>query len=638
MSPDFYPRVRQLFDLALERPREERSRFVQNACAGDPILLRELEELIRAHDGFGSFLASDSRPITRIGRFVIRGELGRGAMGVVYDAIDPVIGRSVAVKMIHLKAAPAEAEFMKERLFREARSAGQLSHPGIVTIFDVGQEGDSAFIAMERVNGPSIQQILASRRLKISEALDILEQTATALDYAHQHGVVHRDIKPANIMLHAHKTVKVADFGIAKVVDAQHATLSGMVMGTPSYMSPEQIEAQHVDGRSDQFSVAVLAYELLTGNRPFQADSIATLAHQIVYSPRPSARAVNPALPESVDQVLKRGLNRSPDQRFHTCTEFVRALRNAFRGAEANTLTIAPNRASGGAGNTRGKSWVYAVVLVTLLAALAIALLFFRGYWGGGVTATASVNQPPKVRAAPAAVASFQADPVLIEAGESALLRWQTSGSTQTAIDNGIGAVPANGAVTVRPAQSTVYVLTASGSGSKARATVSLQVKPKSVPPANRAQELYALAIAKRRSNRTEEAIPLFRQAADLGDARAMIELGESYRSGDGVPEDATAALQWFHRAADAGNSTGMVLLGAMYLLGEGAEQDDETAVRWFQKAADRKNSAAIYDLGTMYEDGRGVAVDLEKARQLYQKAADLGNTEAQHRLAELQK
>src|ERR1700761_70938 len=325
MPPDLYQQVRQLFDLALERPPEERSSFLHKACAGDAVLLREVEQLLRAHHGSESFLGNSTRPIKRIGRYIIRGELGRGAMGIVYDAMDPVIGRNVAVKMINLKAAPGEAEFMKERLFREARSAGQLFHPGIVIIFDVGQEDDSAFIAMERVDGPSIQQILASRQLKISEALDILQQTAAALDYAHRHSVIHRDIKPANIMLHGDKTVKVADFGIAKVIDEQRATLSSVVMGTPSYRSPEQMEAQPVDGRSDQFSLTVLAFELLAGKRPFQAESIPTLAHQIVYGSRPPPRAANPALPEGTDEVLKRGLSRSPDERFDTCTQFVAA-------------------------------------------------------------------------------------------------------------------------------------------------------------------------------------------------------------------------------------------------------------------------------------------------------------------------
>src|ERR1700685_3334094 len=263
MPPEFHQRVRQLFDQALERPEADRLPFLERACGGDATLFEAARRLLRAREASGSFLERDARPAVHVGRYLIRGELGRGGMGIVYDAVDPVIGRNVAVKVIHLKAVtgPEQAQFMQERLFREARSAGQLFHPGIVVILDVGQEEDSAFIAMERVNGPSLQQLLASRpRLEIHEALRILQQTAAALDYAHQHGVVHRDIKPANIILDKDGTAKVADFGIAKVMSTQQSTLSGMVMGTPSYMSPEQIEARPVNGRSDQFSLAVLAY------------------------------------------------------------------------------------------------------------------------------------------------------------------------------------------------------------------------------------------------------------------------------------------------------------------------------------------------------------------------------------------
>ena len=178
---------------------------------------------------------------------------------------------------------------------------------------------------MEHIDGRSLHQLLASRgRLAPEVAISILKQTAAALDYAHQFGVVHRDIKPANIMLQGDVTVKVADFGVAKLLSAHNQTVTGMLMGTPSYMSPEQIEAQPVDGRSDQFSLAVMAYELLTGVRPFVGQSMATVAHLIVYGPRPSARAANAALPPGADQVLERALSRFPAERFPNCTEFAR--------------------------------------------------------------------------------------------------------------------------------------------------------------------------------------------------------------------------------------------------------------------------------------------------------------------------
>ena len=217
-------------------------------------------------------------------------ELGRGAMGIVYDAIDPLIGRKVAIKVIHIEsfADAGKAQFLRERLFHEARSVGKLFHRGIVLVFDVGQKGDLAFIAMERVEGPSLYQVLSSRgRLPLAKALDILRQAADALDYAHRNGVIHRDIKPANIMLERGDVVKIGDFGIAKITSAEHLTLSGTVIGTPSYMSPEQLEQLPSTAMSDQFSLAVVAFEMLTGRKPFRSDSLPALTHMIVNGSAP---------------------------------------------------------------------------------------------------------------------------------------------------------------------------------------------------------------------------------------------------------------------------------------------------------------------------------------------------------------
>jgi serine/threonine protein kinase len=276
MSPEIHRRVRELFDEALERAEAERMPFLQTACAGDAEVFGQVAQLLSAHVEAGQFLEGEPARPQRIGRFVITHELGRGSMGVVYKAIDPLIEREVALKVSRLQrlADGHEAAFLRERLFREARSAGGLFHPGIVVILDVGQEADVPFIAMEYIEGPSLSQMLAARpRIDRGEALGFLRQTAAALDFAHSKGVVHRDIKPANIMLQSGVTVKVADFGIAKISSSQRYTKTGAAMGTPTYMSPEQVDAQPLDGRSDQFSLAVVAFELLTGAQPFQAES-----------------------------------------------------------------------------------------------------------------------------------------------------------------------------------------------------------------------------------------------------------------------------------------------------------------------------------------------------------------------------
>jgi serine/threonine protein kinase len=615
MSTDFHQRMRQIFEQAVERPESERRAFVESASAGDAVLSDAVERLLRARGASESFLEATLDHTGQIGRYLIRGELGRGAMGIVYDAIDPMIGRRVAVKVISLKAGmdQADAEFLKERLFREARSAGRLFHPGIIVILDVGLHGDSAFITMEHVEGPSLHQLLSHGPPGVRFSLGILQQTAAALDYAHQNGVVHRDIKPANILLQNKTTVKVADFGIAKLM-SQNATLTGMLMGTPSYMSPEQIEAQPVDGRSDQFSLAVMAYELLTGARPFQADSMATVAHLIVYGPRPSARAANPALPADVDQVLSRGLNRFPDQRYANCTEFVGALHTAVREnppvpVQPSVPKVEPPRPAAVVAKRGAPSALLYIGAGAVLVVLGLALAAVR-YENSRPRAVGPQPAAQALRKAPAS------PPVVVQPPPppSSFQPYATA-----------------------PRDVPPPALPASAKSPYARPETPKADAKTKVPDSLRAQELYTAAMTKRHEGKPEETAALLRQSADLGNRDAMEELGECYRTGDGVPKDGLEAERWFLRSATAGNSAAMVSLGALYWLGDDVPQNNEDAAKWFQRAADLNNPAGLFDLARFYEEGRGVPKNLDKAKQLYQQSAALGNTEAQHRLAQLQ-
>lgn len=264
-----------------------------------------------------------------IGRYVVEGEAGRGSSGIVYRARDPLIGRVVAIKQICFDTVPTpeERQRLRERLFREAQSAGQLSHPGIVTIYDIQeQQGSFANIFMEYVEGETLEQILRKRTLSPEETRSILEQTAAALDFAHQKGVVHRDVKPANLMVTPNGAVKIADFGIARM-QSQNATLhNGALLGTPTYMAPEQIQAKPAGARADQFSLGVVAYEMLTGHTPYRADSIPTLLYQVVSETPPSARRSNPSLTIAIESALNRVLAKDPIARFESCTAFVNAL------------------------------------------------------------------------------------------------------------------------------------------------------------------------------------------------------------------------------------------------------------------------------------------------------------------------
>ncbi|MGE5646747.1 MAG: protein kinase domain-containing protein [Acidobacteriota bacterium] len=269
-----------------------------------------------------------------IGRYQILGELGRGAMGIVYRAQDPAIGRLVAIKTIKLADLSDESERgrLRERLFREAQSAGVLSHPGIVVVYDVGEEGEVTYIAMEFVDGPSLDRVLqGAEPPEPGTVLNVMHQTAAALDYAHKKGIVHRDIKPANIMIDEAGAVKITDFGVAKIAASKQLTQAGTVLGTPNYMSPEQVQGKEVDGRADQFALAVVAYEMLTGEKPFASEQLATVLYKIVTEEPVPPQRINPTLGFAVAMVLGRALAKDPAKRYPSCVEFVNALEAALQ-------------------------------------------------------------------------------------------------------------------------------------------------------------------------------------------------------------------------------------------------------------------------------------------------------------------
>ena len=284
--------------------------------------------------------------ISNIGKYEIRREVGRGAMGVVYEAYDPAIKRMVALKTIRAEQLVGEqAESIVARFRREAQAAGRLNHPNIVSVYDLGEDNGVWFIAMEFVQGRELKACFeANERFKTTDIVRIMSQILSALDYSHRQGVIHRDVKPANIFLLPDGTVKVADFGIAHV-ESSNLTQVGTVMGTPSYMSPEQIMGLPVDGRSDLFSAGVILYQFLTGERPF-AGSTATTTMQKVLKEEPLAPStLNVQLLPALDAVVRKALAKRADERFQNAQEFSDAL----RGAAA--VTAAPVAASGAAGS-----------------------------------------------------------------------------------------------------------------------------------------------------------------------------------------------------------------------------------------------------------------------------------------------
>jgi hypothetical protein len=291
--------------------------------------------------------------VLKAGRYEIVGELGRGAMGVVYKATDPVIGRPVAVKTIKLseEGTGLTRPELLQRFQTEARAAGLLTHPNIVVVYDAGEEDGQYYITMELVEGKSVQEQLdAGHAFPLPRVLRIMEQTCSALQYAHERNVVHRDIKPANIMLTADDTVKVTDFGTAKILQFGTVQQTAHVMGTPSYMSPEQVKGRAVDGRSDIFSLGVMLYEMITGEKPFPGQSITTVIYKIVNEEPVPPRQINPSIHPGISAAVMRALAKDPHERYQSCRELLEDLRNyrnvAGAGGPHSTIVLGGGQAS----------------------------------------------------------------------------------------------------------------------------------------------------------------------------------------------------------------------------------------------------------------------------------------------------
>jgi len=261
--------------------------------------------------------------ISHLGRYEIIGELGQGAMGIVYKAKDPLIDRTLAIKTISLNLAMDEREEYEQRFYQEAKAAGRLSHPNIVTVYDVGKSGDVAYIAMEFLQGRELRDALNEELLMpVSKVVDIVRQIAQGLAYAHEHGIVHRDVKPSNIMMIRDGHVKITDFGIARMASSTLQTQTGVVLGSPKYMSPEQVLGNSIDQRSDIFSLGVMLYEMLTGQAPFSGDSINAVMYQTLNSPPPLPSTINLDVPAMLNFIVSKALAKELDDRYQNASEF----------------------------------------------------------------------------------------------------------------------------------------------------------------------------------------------------------------------------------------------------------------------------------------------------------------------------
>ena len=292
-------------------------------------------------------------PLEILGRYKILRVIGRGAMGVVYEAIDPDIDRVVAIKTINLTLSPEEMVQYEARFKQEIKAAGRLNHPNIVTIYDVGKTDNMAYMAMEFISGCELKDLLrAGTALPIDVALNIVAQAAEGLAFAHSRDIIHRDVKPANIMLLENEegmVAKITDFGIARMPASAVKTMTGMVMGSPRYMSPEQVVGRNLSARSDIFSLGVVLYEALTGTAPFEADSISSIMYQTVHAAEQLPSKVNPKLDPELDDIVAKALAKSPDDRFETMKAFSRKLREVIRSrSDGTAFSLAQLRTSPG--------------------------------------------------------------------------------------------------------------------------------------------------------------------------------------------------------------------------------------------------------------------------------------------------
>jgi tetratricopeptide (TPR) repeat protein len=405
MDTDRWQQIERLDHSAMEREPGERESYLTSCCGSDDTLRREVDVLLTLADRTdgsrkaatsstgpqaGPSASSALRPARepssttrRLGRYEILEQVGKGGMGVVYRAVDPAIGRTVAIKTIPLGGLDdAQNSALRTRLLRESQAGGQLSHPNIVAVYDVSEQGDIAYIVMEYVVGRTLEQAAALDQSvrSLPEVLRIVHDCAGALDYAHSHGVVHRDIKPANIMLQAEGTVKIADFGIAKSAQLSALTQSSVVLGSPHYMAPEQWKGEVVTGRTDQFALATVAFALLTGRRPFEGDTTATQAAKVLYEEPPAVTSLNPALPVALDEVFLRALAKSPAARYQTCLQFANVLREAAVGAPTAPHASASASASASApalmaAPARRFNWILPVLILALLIVAGV------GFW-----------------------------------------------------------------------------------------------------------------------------------------------------------------------------------------------------------------------------------------------------------------
>jgi serine/threonine protein kinase/class 3 adenylate cyclase len=366
------------------------------------------------------------------GRYMMMNELGRGAMGVVYKAYDRLIGRLVALKTIPLEVEESERAALVDRLKAEARTAGILDHPNIVTVFDVGEEAGLFYFTMQHVEGRTLAQVKESKELlPLDKIFTMADEICAAMSFAHKGGVIHRDIKPSNLMLTSQGTIKVMDFGIAKLGDSG-LTKAGMVLGTPSYLAPEQAAGRRIDHRADIFSVGAVLYEIFTGEKAFAGESTTTIIYKVMNDEPIPPRVIEPSLPASLDAVIRKAIAKDPDQRYQSCDELREALRlcrknpsavlAASTSAKTMPISIATQSITAQIQADRGRNNV-----APWLAAGAAVLILGGGFFYWQKTQAVAQQQPATRAEAPMAAPPTRSEkPLSTQTAEGSTATSQT--------------------------------------------------------------------------------------------------------------------------------------------------------------------------------------------------------------------
>src|SRR5256712_1837480 len=358
MTPERWQQLKQIFQSALERNPAERAAFLNQACADDPALRSQVESLIASHDQAGDSIEAmaaeaatemldDDQAVSIVGKqishYQVVSHIGRGGMGEVFLAHDTSLGRKVALKL--LRSDFTRIEERLRRFQQEARAASALNHPNILTIHEIGHDGSLHFMATEYVEGETLRQHLSRARITVGQTLDVAVQVASALAAAHQAGIIHRDIKPENIMLRTDGNVKVLDFGLAKLTEPktietaaptlpQVETAPGVVMGTFSYMSPEQARGLAVDTRTDIWSLGVMIYEMAAGRQPFEGETASDGMSLILQKVAPPLAHSRPEVPGELDRIVRKALRKDREERYQTIKDLLIDLRNLRKELE----------------------------------------------------------------------------------------------------------------------------------------------------------------------------------------------------------------------------------------------------------------------------------------------------------------